>query len=294
MTEIPRFGQRSTTPRQEMCPKHPDRPAVAYCKRCNRPACSDCAIQTEVGAICVDCATKQKRASWTSRIAGGQLAGAPVTLALIIINVVLFIAQKIFPAVFQQLAMSPAAGYFEPWRLLTTAFLHAGIWHILFNMLMLFLLGSAVERAVGHWKFTAIYIFSALVGSLAVIGWVFVTPATLTQATIGASGAIYGLFGAIFIAQRRSGMPTSGIVTLLVINLVYGFIMPNVSWQAHVGGFLGGLLCTALYLWVMDKTRRDSNGRRTALEVAATVGLAVLIGAATWGTYAMLIPRFIG
>ena len=295
MSEIPRFGQRSTSPRQEMCPKHPGRPAVAFCKRCNRPTCQDCTIPTEVGSVCVDCAGPgAKQRLRRVSLAGTQFAGAPVTLALVIINVVMFVVQEVWSGAFQVLAMSPLAAYMEPWRLLTTTFLHSGMWHILFNMLMLYILGSAVERAVGHWKFASIYLFSALVGSMAIIAWVFVSPETITQATIGASGAIYGLFGAVFIAHRRSGMSTSGILVLLGINLAYALIVPGISWQAHIGGFLGGLLATAVYMWVVDLTWGPKRSQRTLWEVVATIGLFGAFAIGTWGMYAVLIPSLLG
>lgn len=291
MSEIPRFGQRSTSPRQETCPKHRGVPAVAYCKRCNRPACADCAIQTEVGAVCVDCAGSQARKAHRtagSRLANTRFAGAPATLALVVINVAVYVIVKIVPGLYQSLAMSPAAGYFEPWRLLTAAFLHLGFFHILFNMLMLYVLGAAVERAMGTWRFLAVYILSALGGSMAVIAWVFVAPATLTQGVVGASGAIYGLFGAVFIAQRRSGMSTNSILILLAINLAYGFLVPGISWQAHIGGFLVGLLTAAVYLWVADFTRGPRRSQRLLWDVVATVALTVALSAGTWGMYLAL------
>lgn len=147
---------------------------------------------------------------------------------------------------------------------------------------------------MGHWKFASIYLFSALVGSMAIIAWVFVSPETITQATIGASGAIYGLFGAVFIAHRRSGMSTSGILVLLGINLAYALIVPGISWQAHIGGFLGGLLATAVYMWVVDLTRGPKRSQRTLWEVVATIGLFGAFAIGTWGLYAVLIPSLLG
>ena len=294
MTEIPRYGQRSTGPRLEKCPKHPNRQAVAYCKRCNRPVCEDCAIDTEVGTICIDCAgsaAKRKRRNWLENT---QFAGAPVTLALVVINVAVYVVEKIWPGLYGYLAMNPVYGYLQPWRLLTTTFLHSGLWHILFNMLMLYLLGAAVERAWGQWRFAAIYLLSAFAGSMAVVAWVFVNPATATQVTIGASGAIYGLFGAVFVVQRRSGMSTTGILVLLGINFAYAFVMPGISWQAHIGGFLGGLLASALYLWVADSTRGPKRRRRLLWDVVATAGLTLAMVAGTVGMYAALIPRLYG
>lgn len=292
MSEIPRFGQRSTSPRQEMCPKHRGVPAVAYCKRCNRPACADCAIQTDVGALCVDCAGGAARRAHRSaggRLANTQFAGAPATLVLVVANVAIYVLVKIVPDLYQTLALSPALGFVEPWRLFTSTFLHLGFFHILFNMLMLYLLGAGVERAMGTWRFLSVYLLSALGGSMAVIAWVFVSPSTWTQGVVGASGAIYGLFGAIFVSQRRSGMSTNSILILLGINLAYGFIAPGISWQAHLGGFLAGLLASAVYLWVVDYTSGPRRSQRLTWEVLATFMMFAVLAAGTWGMYALLL-----
>lgn len=299
MSEIPRYGQRSTQPREEMCPRHPGRPAVGYCKRCNRPACTDCAIPTEVGSICIDCAgptaTRGSVYGGASRsFATLKHSGAPVTFALLAINVVLFILQTFIPAVFQALAFSPIAGYFQPWRLITTGFLHGGFFHILFNMMMLVMLGRVLEQAFGWWRFLSVYFLSILGGSMAVIAWVAIQPWTAQQVTIGASGAIYGLLGAILVAQKRAGMSTASIMALIGANLLYGFIMPGVSWQAHVGGLLIGILLSVLYSWVANETIRKTRQQRLVWNIAATVAVAAVMGLGTWGLYAGLISRFIG
>lgn len=291
MSDLPRFGQHSTQPRQEMCPKHPGRPAVAYCKRCNRPACADCAIPTEVGSICVDCAGGAAKAqrSRGDRLASTQFAGAPVTLALIIANFAMYLLMKVWSGAFSTLAMSPAAGYFEPWRLLTATFLHAGFFHILFNMLMLFVLGTAVERGLGSLRFLAVYVLSALGGSMGVVAWVLAEPSSWNVAVVGASGALYGLFGAVFIVQKRSGMSTKSILILLAINLAYGFIVPGISWQGHVGGFIGGLGATAVYLGVADWGRKKSASTQRAAEIAVTVALFAAYSLLTWGLYQAVV-----
>lgn len=285
MTDLPRFGQRASAPRQEKCPKHPGRPAVAYCKRCNRPACADCAIPTEVGYICVDCANPSTKRRFLSGGATNFLtrSGAPVTMSLIVINVVLFLVQMVWKKLFAYLAMTPAAADVQPWRIITTAFLHAGFFHLLFNMMMLYLLGSSVEKVFGWWRYLSIYLLSALGGSMAVVAWVLVEPATLNVVTIGASGAVYGMFGALFMVQRRSGMSTKSILVLLGINLIYGFITPGISWQAHIGGFIAGLAVTAMYIFVAEKTRAGGRGAQMRWSAVATAGVVILLSAATWG-----------
>ncbi len=289
MTENPRYGQRAYMERREQCPKHPDRSAVAYCKRCNRPACADCAIATEVGSICVDCAQadRKQRRRGRPRSAFAD-SGAPVTTTLVAINVLVFVAQQFSPMVIQYLGFTPGAGYFQPWRLLTTAFLHGGFFHLLFNMLMLYLIGSSVEKAVGWWRYLAIYFLSALGGSMAIIGWVLVQPETVGQLTVGASGALYGIFGAVFVVQRKSGMSTTSILVLLGVNLAYGFMTPGISWQAHIGGFIAGLLVTLVYIRLADYVRGRSYRSVVTLDVATTVGLVAVFALGTWGLYALM------
>ena len=285
MTEIPRFGQRASTPRQEQCTKHPGRPAVAYCKRCNRPACADCAIPTEVGSVCVDCANPSSKRRFRGGSAGNffKRSEAPVTQVLIALNVILFVVEKIWPPLFQYLAMTPGIASVQPYRLLTTTFLHAGFFHLLFNMMMLYLLGSSIEKVFGWWRYLAVYLLSALGGSMAIVAWVLIEPATINVATVGASGAIYGMFAAIFMVQRRSGMSTTSILVLLGINLVYGFITPGVSWQGHIGGFLLGLVVTGVYILVADRSRPGGRGAQMKWSALATAIMVAVFSAATWG-----------
>ena len=321
MSEQPRYGQRAPEPSRQACSKHPQAPAVAYCKRCNRPACADCAIPTDVGAICTDCASGtsggrgQGRARFSAagsspwgqqaraqKAAGGgasartgsmltSAAKSPVTAVLVTLNVAMFLVDAIWPSAYAHLVFWPAGGFYQPWRLLTTSFLHAGFFHLLFNMLMLVLLGGSIERAYGHWRYLAIYLFSAIGGSIAIIAWVFAQPATWTTATVGASGAVFGLFGAIFIAQRKAGMSTTSIVVLLVVNLVYGFVVPNISWQAHVGGFIVGMATAAVYLWVADASRKRRLSARAGgtWAVVATVVIAAILAGLTYGLYGLLL-----
>ena len=290
MSELPRFGQRASSPRQEQCPKHPGRQAVAYCKRCNRPACTDCAIQTEVGSICIDCANPSTKRRFLSGGATNFITrgGVPVTMVLIVLNVAVYLVGKIWPPIFQYLAMNPSIASVEPYRLITTTFVHLGFFHVLFNMMMLYLLGSSVEKVFGWWRYLSIYLLSALGGSMAVIAWVMVQPYTIGVVTIGASGAVYGMFGAIFMVQRRSGMSTRSILILLGINLAYGFLNPTISWQAHIGGFIAGLAVTALYIFVAERTRAGGREAQMRWSLIATAGLAAVFALSTWGLFHLM------
>lgn len=158
-----------------------------------------------------------------------------------------------------------AAG--EWYRIFTSAFLHAGLLHLGFNMLVLWLLGQMLEPALGRLSFLALYVTSLIAGSLGVL---LVDPHTLT---VGASGAVFGLMGAAVVMQRASGINPwqSGIGSLVLINLVLTFLIPNISIGGHVGGLVGGLATGGLLVAV--RTRVGSPW----VAVAACVALDVVL-----------------
>jgi membrane associated rhomboid family serine protease len=131
----------------------------------------------------------------------------------------------------------------EYWRLFTVALVHGGLTHLFFNMFSLLVLGNPVEEALGKARFLVIFFISLLTGSLASI---YLT--NQLYVSVGASGAIFGLFGA-FIAMRK--MISEGVRDIYVIvglNFVFGFVLGGVDWRAHLGGLVGGYLTTALLL----------------------------------------------
>lgn len=236
---MPTYGQRSNANAAPDCPRHPGVRSVDYCKRCNRPMCVECAIPTEVRSICVDCTGARRRPA----------SGDPiVTRAIIAVCVALFALGWVVPSADRLLYFTPGTGYVQPWRFLTTAFLHSGVLHLLFNMLGLYWVGAAIEPLLGRWRFASLYALSAIGGSAAVLAWGLVQHSSLGTATVGASGAVFGLFGAVFVLQREAGLDTRSILALLAVNLVYGFIASGVSWQAHLGGLAAGALLTWIYV----------------------------------------------
>lgn len=169
-------------------------------------------------------------------------AGVSLTVILIALNVVAFLLQQAIPGLTERYGLNPAAveaGQYE--RLLTAAFLHAGLLHIASNMLALFIVGLPLERAIGPVRFGAVYLTSALGGSLLALA---LSPAN--SLGVGASGAIFGLFGAVAVLHRRVGADVRGIGTLILLNLVITFALPGISWQAHVGGLVTGAVAGAL------------------------------------------------
>lgn len=280
MSNSPLYGRRSDPYAAPQCPRHPHEQSVSYCKRCNRPTCVACTIPTEVGSVCVECTN-----NYAKRLSRSSL-GAPITMLLMAVNVVLFVLEWFVPQVYQWLAFYPPSAYFEPWRFVTTAFLHAGVVHLGMNMLSLYWLGQSVEPMMGKTRFLAAYMLSALGGTVFVLGWVVVSPQSFNTVTVGASGAVFGLFGAIFALQKAMGANTRSIGVLLAVNLMYGFLIPGISWQAHVGGLLVGALVTVLMLKldrpVAGMTARSQNVRTGVALLGVGFALAALQAAIYW------------
>ena len=252
---LPSYGQRSDPRAAPNCPRHPGVRSVDYCKRCNRPMCVDCAIPTEVRSICVDC-TSSKR-GWVRQASRAAQMGAPVvTYAMMVICILMYLATWVFPSLKSSLALVPLFLMSRPWTILTGAFLHGGLLHILFNMLSLYWVGRAIEPVLGWWRFLTVYLVSALGGSAFILAWCLIQPSEILVGTVGASGAVFGLFGAVFVLQRLGGADTTPILTLLGINLVYGFLASGISWQAHIGGAVAGVAAT----WVLARLARPRPG----------------------------------
>ena len=252
---LPSYGQRSDPRAAPDCPRHPGVRSVDYCKRCNRPMCVDCLIPTEVRSICVDC-TSSKR-GWVRQASRAAQMGAPVvTYAMMAICILMYLATWVFPSLKSSLALVPLFLMSRPWTILTGAFLHGGLLHILFNMLSLYWVGRAIEPVLGWWRFLTVYLVSALGGSAFILAWCLIQPSELFVGTVGASGAVFGLFGAVFVLQRLGGADTTPILTLLGINLVYGFLASGISWQVHIGGAVAGVAAT----WVLARLARPRSG----------------------------------
>jgi membrane associated rhomboid family serine protease len=264
------------------CFRHPGRETYVSCVRCGRPACPDCLRSAAVGQQCVDCIREGNRTTRRpAGIFGGQArAGKPlVTWTLVAINLVLYLFELVRPGIADDWAMvgryGPVLGVANGqwYRLITSAFLpppglnSIGLLDIAFNMWALILVGPALEQLLGRVRYLAVYLVSAVGGS---VMFYFLAPAT--ESALGASGAIFGLFAAWFVLSRRLRVDSRQVVVLIVINLVIGFVFSGeIAWQAHVGGLIAGGLLTAAYAYA---PRRN----RALIQAAATVAmLAILI-----------------
>lgn len=230
-----------------------------------------------VGHQCVECVNEGAKSVRKVRTRPTNLP--LVTYVLIAVNVVMFVLQKAVPAVYQELVLWPVgiAAYGQFHRLLTSAFLHADVMHILFNMWALWIIGPALERWLGRTRFIALYFLSALGGSVLVY---LLTP--INVPTLGASGAIFGLFGATLALSRKLNFDMRWIAGLIVINLVITFVVPSISWQGHVGGLVTG----AAIGWVFGNAPRAN---RMLIQVGCSVALLLLFGALVWWRTAQIV-----
>jgi membrane associated rhomboid family serine protease len=230
-----------------------------------------------VGHQCVDCVNQGAQSVQAPRTQFGGVArtGAPVlTYALIAVNVVMFVLQMVSnQQLTTDLTLWPRAIAVgdQYYRLVTSAFLHYGLMHLLFNMWALYVVGPPLEAWLGRLRFGALYALSGLGGSTLVY---LLTP--LDTPTAGASGAIFGLFGAIFVVARKLNLDVRMIAAVVVINLVFTFAGPAlgtgaISWQGHIGGLVTGAVIAAAYVYA-------PRARRNAIQAGVSVAALVLFG----------------
>jgi membrane associated rhomboid family serine protease len=269
-----------------VCYRHPKRETGVSCSSCGRPICPDCMTPTSVGMRCPECSRERTKVK-TIR----SLPSTPVVArALIAINVIAFLAETAAGAplrggggggVYNHGALiGPAISEgHEYWRLITSGFLHDGLPHILINMLSLYFVGRSLEPAVGRVNFAAIYLASLLAGSF---GSLLFQPGAHT---VGASTAIFGIFGALIVVARARGIPLwqSGLGPILVINLVFSFTYAGISIGGHLGGLVGGLITGAMVVELAERRRHQPLALAgciavAALSVAGAIAVAGLHG----------------
>jgi membrane associated rhomboid family serine protease len=264
----------------QTCYRHPDRETGVSCSSCGRPICPDCMTPTPVGMRCPECAQQRTK---VTRGVGAPSTGfrmAPATFVLIAINVVAYLVEVAAGtggidnpggSVVTDFALNGFwVGEGEWYRLVTGGFLHAGIWHIGFNMVLLFFLGRLLEPALGTPRFLVLYFASLLAGALGAL--------MLTEPyvfTVGASGAVFGLFGAAFVLAQVRGMSglAGQIGFLIVLNLVFTFGASNISVGGHLGGLAGGLLCAGV---IVAGERGMLGRRRLVVELLAMAAIGIV------------------
>ena len=269
------------------CYRHPDRLTGVRCVRCDRPICPECQRPASVGFQCPDDVAAGRASVRQARTPVGALvsgSGPVVTYGLIAANVVVYLVTALSPGA--DFVSNSGSKLFADWdlvpyyigtnheyyRLVTSAFLHDGLLHILFNMYALYVIGPTLELVLGRWRYAAVYLLGALGGSVATL--LFADP---LSATIGASGAIFGLFAAALVLSRTGiGFDTRMLLITIGINFAFTFSLPGISKEGHLGWFvLGGLATLALLGWTLR--RRPIDQRLRQVQYAGLAGLLVLL-----------------
>jgi len=274
--------RRLVTTDVQTCYRHADRRAGVRCQRCERPICPDCMHQASVGFHCPECVRGSSQQVHTVRTMAAA-SNPVVTSALVALNLAIYVASSLGaglsePSFRVQLDWAligrgfTEAGFVgvaegEWYRLITGGFLHGSLLHIGFNMYVLWVLGKQLEPTLGRAGFSAVYFSSLLAGSLGVM---VLEPEALT---VGASGAVFGLFGYAVVAQYVRGVNPmqSGLGAVILVNLAFTFLVPGISIGGHVGGLLGGLVAGFLH---------DVVRRRTGAPASAGIAMVVAFGIA--------------
>lgn len=294
------------------CYRHPDRETYVRCQRCDKSICPDCMRDAAVGFQCPDCVKEGAKTTRQAQAAyGGRRVADPrlTTFVLVGLNALVWVAIVVTgwakSTLVDRLALlptgtcgsksDPSRGYglateqachlhtqiagdgrWFPgvsegayWQLVTSMFTHVEVWHIGINMLVLYFLGPQLEAVLGRARYVALYLVSGLAGSVCVYWF-----SGENTATLGASGAIFGLMAALLVVVHKIGGSVQSILMWLGLNAVLTFTFPGVSWQGHVGGFLGGLLVTGILVYA-------PKDRRTLLQAAGIGLMLVVLTAAT-------------
>jgi membrane associated rhomboid family serine protease len=272
------------SPYPESCYFHPGVPAWVACSRCGKPTCAQCTYVVDVGQRCPECISRREiRPPTVSRARAFLPRPAAATPALIGICVAVFLIDSLTGRRISNFGMSQPFliyGMGEWWRIGTAIFLHAGLLHLIFNMYALYIVGSILEEAWGAAKLTTAFLVTGVFASLvsATIPTLTKTAVDLARSpgSVGASGAIFGLFGALGVAlYRRRHSPwaranLTQIAVIVAINLFIGFAVPGIDNLAHLGGLVAGVVVGAGF---DTSAQRGTSG-------PMIVSLAVVIAAA--------------
>ncbi len=268
----------------QTCYRHPNRETGVSCSSCGRAICPECMTPTPVGMRCPECSRQRTKVVRSPQGATSGFWSSPATYTLIAVNVIVYLIEIAGGSgginnpsgriVVNFGLFGPFVAEGEWYRLLTSGFLHASLLHIGFNMLLLYLLGRLLEPALGTTRFLVLYFASLLAGSLGVM---IIDPNGLT---LGASGAVFGLFAAGFILARERGLNelAGQLAILIVINLVFSFTGSNISVGGHLGGLVGGLIC-ALVIVAGGRGMLGRKPRNVELALMALVGAISVVAA---------------
>jgi membrane associated rhomboid family serine protease len=264
------------------CYIHPDRATGLSCTTCGRPICVECSHDASVGQKCPECAAPPPRSRIIyARNTTGRptFQTAPVSFTIMAITLAIFVAGYLSPDIDRWLIVNLAQWNIlvadgQWYRIFTAALLHGGLMHVGFNMYALYLFGPRLEHQVGGTAFASLYVAAAAAGGFVA----YIVEPLGRFPLIGASGAIFGLFGAwLFVAWKMRKTPGgrsmfNQLGVLLLINMALPFMVPNISWQAHLGGFAAGVLIA--WLWsVLAVGKPNAQAIRAVVAIGVTVAI---------------------
>jgi len=234
-------------------------------------------ISAPVGFQCPECVAGAQVALPKTKFGGTFNTVPKVTRAILITCVSIFALSLLLGSFALSFGMIPVAiAQGEWWRLITSTLLHGSILHLLFNMYALYWLGPQLERSLGHVRFAALYVLSALGGSVASYWF-----SDLRTVSVGASGAIFGLITATIVIGREMRTDVSQLVVLLGINVVIGFLQPGIDWRAHFGGAVTGAAVAFIYT-------KGTRLNRDQIHRAGLAGILVVLVLATFARNAQI------
>jgi membrane associated rhomboid family serine protease len=267
-----------------VCVRHPDRPTGLSCTRCGRPSCPECLREASVGYQCVDCvADGHRTARRGTTVAGAEPGGRPLVVpTLIALNIAVYVLTAVqagnpmynsLSVLFRELSLVPGLVHMgEWWRVVTSGFLHIGPIHLVFNMLALWMLGRDLEIVLGRGRFLALYLVSMLGGATAVM--LFYAP---NEQVAGASGAVFGLMGALAVVLRKLRAPAGQVFGIIGLNVLISVVLPGISLIGHLGGLVVGAAATAALVHAPVRNR-------VTVQVGALAGLTVVLVILMWVT----------
>lgn len=243
-----------------VCYRHPGRETYVRCGRCDRYICPDDMISAAVGFQCPECVHEGNKGVREARTVAGaavrQSTGV-ITLAIIVVNVLIFVAVQSSSELLRQMSLTPISAdgdglMQDGWhRLITAAFVHKEPVHIAFNMIALWLFGRPLEAMLGRSRYIATYLICAVGGST--LSYLFMS--YQGPGSIGASGAVFGMIGALVIVDRQLRANPTGVAVYVVIMLLPGFVVSNIDWRGHIGGLITGALLGALFIYAPARKR---------------------------------------
>lgn len=282
------------------CYRHAGKETWIRCQRCERPICPDCMREAAVGFQCPECVARGAKETRTGRTAyGGRVSSNPqgTVVGLIALNVAVWLAvtatggissllaQKLMLTSVGRCLTQNGEGWYRGaeqgvcavyggvwqagaaegawWQLMTHGFVHVDLMHLALNCLALWILGPVIEEALGRTRFLALYLLATFAAGVTIL-W-FAAP---TSSTLGASGGVFGLMGALLVLFAKRRGDVRGVLLLLALNGVVTFTVPHISWQGHLGGLVGGALAAAVLIWAPRASRT----------LWQALGLAVLVG----------------